>query len=89
MGEPDVADLIRRMEAREDSCDLLEAVAKVLGWQERKRTGLGLNGRTPGRHGWVSPESPWAWRPTLPRLLGPKNRAKTLAQLQHPTKETP
>lgn len=79
----DLAQLIAKLEAAsEGSRELDEAVAKALGWRPRKRTSLGLNGRTPGNWGWVPPEPPWDWRPRLPRLSGPRTKSRSLVSLR-------
>lgn len=76
-----ILNLILRAKRGESSREFTEEVAIALGWSARKRTGLGLNGRTPGRWGWVPPDPPWEWKPRLPALLGPRQLDKTIAAL--------
>jgi len=80
MGE--VSNILARIERGETDAQLLEAVAVALGWSQRKVTGLGLNGRTPGRWRWCDPEPPWTVRAKLPALLGPRSRSETIRKLQ-------
>lgn len=78
----DLAGLIERLEgATKPDRDLNETVAKALGWQRRLRTSLGLNGRTPGRWGWVDPVT-FAWKATLPDFTGPRKKTYALCSLR-------
>ncbi len=81
MSPATLTDLLDRVKACEGADqELNEEAATALGWTRRKVTGLGLNGRTPGRWLWVSPEPPWDAR-RLPNLIGPRRRAATVAAL--------
>lgn len=58
-----------------------EEIAEALGWSQRKVTGLGLNGRTPGRYMWVAPDAPWPVKTKLPNFLGPRRVRQTISEL--------
>jgi len=66
--------------------ELDREIGEALGWHQRKVTGLGMNGRTPGRWLWFPPFDPnasWPQKPkTLPAFTGPRKRAATLAALR-------
>lgn len=79
-----LAVLLARVEAAEGptnrALDLL--VAEALGWSQRKVTGLGLNGRTPGRWLWFAPYPNNARPRAIPAFSGPRHRAQTAALLK-------
>ena len=76
-----MSDLADRIEASGWSRELDEEAAIALGWQERKVTSLGLNGRTPGRWLWCPPDPPFKPR-RLPRFTGPRMRKWTIELLR-------
>ncbi len=76
-------DLAARVEAAAGGDrELDERVHEALGWVYRKQTGLGMNGRTPGRWMWFAP--PWngKGRYILPSVFGSRNRIKYAAALR-------
>ena len=78
----DLLELADRVEAApKRDRELDREAAEALGWHTRKVTGLGLNGRTPGRIMWVAPEPPWVTRP-LPNMTGPRKKMITAAALR-------
>jgi hypothetical protein len=62
---------------------LNERVALALGWRTKRVTGLGMNGRTPGRWLWFPPDEVWGTkgRANPPQLLNSK-REQTIAALR-------
>jgi hypothetical protein len=75
-----LSELLSRVEAAGADGLLDRQVAIALGWDERRVTRLGLNGRTPGRWEWFAPDS--LTSRTLPRFTGPRKRTATIALLK-------
>lgn len=74
--------LLARVEAAEEPDGMLDRQAALaLGWRAQKVTSLGLNGRTPGRWMWVSPDPPWRPR-SCPRMTGARSKPKTVSALR-------
>lgn len=81
-----MVDLAARIERAEGpgSLELDIEAAELLGWHERRVTGLGLNGRTRGSMLWFPDFAPIGTkgRRRPPRFSGPRMRAATAAAIR-------
>ena len=77
-------ELAARLEGGEESLELDVLCAEALDWRQRRVTGLGLNGRTPGSDLWFPPFAPWGTKGSRrpPHFSGPRKRKWAAAALR-------